>query len=124
VPDRAGEGFAQVNSTAASAARWRAYALVAPALVVIALFFVLPLLLSAVLAFRGAQGGFTFEHFAKAWDYYQKDLLFTVGIVLVSTVLIGWSRSPSPVTSRWARTRAPSRCCAGSTAGPCSYRSS
>ena len=75
------------NSTAPG--RWRAYALVAPALVVIALFFVLPLVLSAVLAFRGAQGGFTFEHFAKAWDYYQKDLLFTVGIVLVSTVLIG-----------------------------------
>ena len=70
-------------------ARWRAYALVAPALAVIALFFVLPLILSAVLAFRNTAGGFTLEHFAKAWDLYQKDLIFTVGIVLLSTVLIG-----------------------------------
>ena len=70
-------------------ARWRAYALVAPALAVIALFFVLPLILSAVLAFRGTGGGLTGEHFAKAWDLYQKDLVFTVGIVLLSTVLIG-----------------------------------
>ena len=70
-------------------ARWRAYALVAPALAVIALFFVFPLILSAVLAFRNAAGGLTWEHFAKAWDLYQKDLVFTIGIVLLSTVLIG-----------------------------------
>jgi len=70
-------------------ARWRAYALVAPALAVIALFFVFPLILSAVLAFRNTGGGFTWEHFAKAWDLYQKDLMFTIGIVLLSTVLIG-----------------------------------
>ncbi len=70
-------------------AGWRAYALVVPALAVIALFFALPLVLSAVLAFRGKDGGLTFEHFAKAWDLYQTDLLFTVGIVLLSTVLIG-----------------------------------
>jgi ABC-type spermidine/putrescine transport system permease subunit I len=68
---------------------WRAYALVAPALAVIFAFFVLPLVLSAVLAFRGKDGGLTFEHFAKAWDLYQTDLTFTVGIVLLSTVLIG-----------------------------------
>ena len=71
------------------AAGWRAYALVAPALAVIAAFFVLPLALSAVLAFRAKDGGFTLEHFAKAWDLYQTDLLFTVGIVLLSTLLIG-----------------------------------
>ena len=74
---------------AISAGRWRAYALVAPALAVIAAFFVFPLILSAVLAFRNTGGGFTLEHFAKAWDLYQKDLMFTVGIVLLSTVLIG-----------------------------------
>lgn len=68
---------------------WRAYALVAPALAVIALFFVLPLILSAVLAFRSKGGDFTLEHFAKAWDLYQTDLVFTVGIVSLSTVLIG-----------------------------------
>jgi len=72
-----------------SGAGWASYALVAPALVVIAAFFVFPLLLSAVLAFRAKGGGLTFEHFAKAWDLYQTDLLFTVAIVLLSTVLIG-----------------------------------
>jgi len=74
------------NTTTGS---WRAYALVAPALAVIAAFFVLPLILSAVLAFRSKGGGFTFEHFEKSWDLYRTDLLFTIGIVLLSTVLIG-----------------------------------
>ena len=78
-----------MNNVATSTGRWRAYALVAPALAVIALFFVFPLILSAVLAFRNTGGGFTWEHFAKAWDLYQKDLVFTIGIVLLSTVLIG-----------------------------------
>ena len=68
---------------------WRAYALVAPALAVIAVFFVLPLLMSAVLAFRDKSGGFTLDHFAKAWDLYRTDFLFTIGITLLSTVLIG-----------------------------------
>jgi putative spermidine/putrescine transport system permease protein len=68
---------------------WRAYALVGPALAVIAVFFVLPLAMSAVLAFRGKGGEFTLEHFAKSWDLYRTDLTFTVGIVLLSTVLIG-----------------------------------
>jgi ABC-type sugar transport system permease subunit len=68
---------------------WLGYALVAPALAVIVTFFILPLSLSAVLAFRGKGGGFTLEHFAKAWDLYRTDLSFTVGIVLLATVLIG-----------------------------------
>lgn len=68
---------------------WRAYLLVAPALLIIGTFFVLPLVMSAVLAFRGKDGGLTLEHFAKAWDLYSTDLLFTVGITLLSTVLIG-----------------------------------
>jgi ABC-type sugar transport system permease subunit len=72
-----------------ASAGWRAYALVVPALAVIGAFFVLPLILSAVLAFRSKGGDFTLEHFAKAWDLYRTDLLFTVGIVLLSTVLIG-----------------------------------
>jgi ABC-type spermidine/putrescine transport system permease subunit I len=78
-----------MSNATSSPGRWRAYALVAPALAVIALFFVFPLVLSAVLAFRNTGGGFTWAHFAKAWDLYQKDLIFTVGIVLLSTVLIG-----------------------------------
>src|SRR5437763_4835536 len=68
---------------------WRSYALVGPALAVIAVLFVLPLAMSAVLAFRGKAGEFTLEHFAKSWDLYRTDLLFTIGIVLLSTVLIG-----------------------------------
>jgi putative spermidine/putrescine transport system permease protein len=68
---------------------WRGYALVGPALAVIAVFFVLPLVMSAVLAFRGKAGEFTLEHFVKSWDLYSTDLLFTIGIVLLSTVLIG-----------------------------------
>jgi ABC-type spermidine/putrescine transport system permease subunit I len=67
---------------------WRAYLLVAPALAVIAAFFVFPLLLSAVLAFRTKGGDFTLEHFAKAWDLYRTDLLFTIGICLLSTAVI------------------------------------
>jgi ABC-type spermidine/putrescine transport system permease subunit I len=70
------------------ASAWRAYALVAPALAVIAVFFVLPLAMSAVLAFRSKTGEFTLEHFDKSWDLYRTDLMFTVGIVLLSTVLI------------------------------------
>jgi ABC-type spermidine/putrescine transport system permease subunit I len=70
------------------ASAWRAYALVAPALAVIAVFFVLPLAMSAVLAFRSKTGEFTLEHFDKSWDLYRTDLMFTVGIVLLSTLLI------------------------------------
>ena len=63
--------------------------LTGPALAIVGLFFVLPLAMSFVLAFRGKTGEFTLEHFAKSWDLYRTDLLFTVGIVLLSTLLIG-----------------------------------
>ncbi len=65
-----------------------ALALIAPALAVVALFFVAPLAMSAVVAFRGKNGGFTLEHFAKALDFYTTDLLFTLAIVVLSTVLM------------------------------------
>jgi ABC-type spermidine/putrescine transport system permease subunit I len=68
--------------------RWAAFALVVPALVVVGLFFVGPLLLSAVGAFRAADGSFTLAHFEKSLDLYARDLLFTVGIVALSTLLI------------------------------------
>src|SRR5258705_6272285 len=45
--------------------------------------------MSAVLAFRDKGGAFTLEHFAKAWDLYRTDFLFTIGITLLATVLIG-----------------------------------
>jgi len=66
-----------------------ALVLVAPALAVVGLFFVAPLGMSGVVAFRGKSGGFTLEHFAKAFDFYTTDLLFTLAIVLLSTLLIG-----------------------------------
>jgi ABC-type spermidine/putrescine transport system permease subunit I len=59
--------------------------LAAPALAIVGLFFVLPLGLSFVLAFRGKDGGFTLEHFAKSFDLYTTDLLFTLAITLGAT---------------------------------------
>ena len=68
--------------------RFAAFALVAPALLVVGLFFVVPLVLSAVGAFRSTEGAFTLAHFAKALDLYTRDLLFTIEIVVLSTLLI------------------------------------
>ncbi|MBT9371862.1 ABC transporter permease subunit [Rhizobium sp. CSW-27] len=62
--------------------------LVLPALAVIALLFILPLVMSAVGAFQ-LDGGLGLGNFAKAFDLYLKDILFSVGIVSLSTVLIG-----------------------------------
>jgi ABC-type spermidine/putrescine transport system permease subunit I len=73
----------------ASAPRWHGLALAAPALAVVGAFFIAPLAMSAIVAFRGKGGGFTLEHFSKAFDLYSTDLLFTLAIVLLSTVLIG-----------------------------------
>ena len=67
---------------------WPALALVTPALVVVSVFFVVPLLLSAIGAFRAADGGFTLAHFEKSLELYTRDLVFTLGIVALSTVLI------------------------------------
>jgi ABC-type spermidine/putrescine transport system permease subunit I len=72
-----------------NSARSAGLALIAPALAVVGVFFVAPLLMSAVVAFRGKDGGFTLEHFAKAFDFYTTDLLFTLAIVAISTILIG-----------------------------------
>jgi putative spermidine/putrescine transport system permease protein len=69
--------------------RWVGLALLAPALAVVAVFFVAPLAMSAIVAFRRKDGTFTLEHFTKAFDLYTTDLLFTLAIVLLSTLLIG-----------------------------------
>ena len=69
--------------------RWVGLALLAPALAVILVFFVAPLAMSAVVAFRRKDGGLTLEHFTKSFDLYTTDLLFTLAIVLASTILIG-----------------------------------
>jgi len=69
--------------------RWTGVALAAPALAVVGAFFIAPLAMSAIVAFRSKGGGFTLEHFSKAFDLYTTDLLFTLAIVLLSTLLIG-----------------------------------
>jgi ABC-type spermidine/putrescine transport system permease subunit I len=62
--------------------------LIAPALAVIALFFVVPLGLSVHGAFTDAAGRFTLAHFEKSFDLYTKDMLFTVAIVALSCAMI------------------------------------
>lgn len=69
--------------------RFLGLALVAPALVVIVLFFIVPLALSAVGAFRVEGGGFGLDNFVKSVDLYARDIVFTVVIVTLSTVLTG-----------------------------------
>ncbi len=66
------------------------FALVAPALVTVGLLFIYPLGFSAVSAFSAEEGGWTFANFIKAFDLYSNDILFTVVIVSLSTVLIGF----------------------------------
>ena len=78
----------------------RRYALVAPALAVIALFFVVAArAVRASLAFRAKDGGFTLEHFAKSLDLYthrphlhdrRSSLLSTVLIALVAIAIAGY----------------------------------
>jgi ABC-type spermidine/putrescine transport system permease subunit I len=63
--------------------------LVAPALAIIALFFALPLWLSVVGAFRDKAGAYTLANVVKSYELYTTDFLFTVGIVTLSSLLIG-----------------------------------
>ena len=72
-----------------SASRPLALALVAPALFVVLGLFLYPLGLSAVSAFTARDGGATLDNFAKAAELYATDVLFTLGVVAVSTALIG-----------------------------------
>ena len=67
---------------------WAGLALAAPALAIVAVFFIGPLVMSAVLAFRAKDGSFTFEHFSKAFEFYSTDLAFSAAIVVASTIAI------------------------------------
>jgi ABC-type sugar transport system permease subunit len=69
-------------------ARLVGLALVLPALATIALFFAYPLAYSVVTAFR-AEGAWTLANFVKSYELYRSDIVFTVVIVGVSTLLIG-----------------------------------
>jgi ABC-type spermidine/putrescine transport system permease subunit I len=64
-------------------------ALVLPALLILLALFVYPLGFSLVTAFRGEAGAWTLGNFAKALDFYWRDIGFTVLIVGLSTMLIG-----------------------------------
>jgi putative spermidine/putrescine transport system permease protein len=68
--------------------RLMAFALVVPALSVILLLFVYPLLYSMVGAFE-VEGGFGLGNFERSFELYRRDVVFTFLIVGLSTVLIG-----------------------------------
>jgi len=62
--------------------------LISPALLVIAVFFLVPLGLSVHSAFTDRAGAFTLAHFDKSFELYTTDMVFTLAIVLLSCVLI------------------------------------
>ena len=68
--------------------RWAGLLLISPALLVIAVFFLVPLGLSLITSVQAKDGGFTLAHFEKAFELYSTDMLFTVAIVLLSSALI------------------------------------
>jgi putative spermidine/putrescine transport system permease protein len=68
--------------------RWAGLLLIAPALLVIAVFFLVPLALSLVTSLQAKDGGWTLAHFEKSFELYTTDMLFTVAIVLLSSALI------------------------------------
>ena len=65
------------------------FALVVPALAILLALFVYPLGFSLVTAFVDEAGAAGFGNFTKAFDFYSRDILFTVVIVALSTALIG-----------------------------------
>lgn len=69
--------------------RLTSLALVAPALFLLAALFIYPLGYSLVTAFAARDGAWTVGNFTKAWDFYSRDIVFTVLIVGLSTLLIG-----------------------------------
>lgn len=62
--------------------------LIAPGLVLVAALFLYPLCFSLISAFS-KDGAFTLEWFAKAFELYSTDIVFTVVIVLASCALTG-----------------------------------
>ncbi|MGH6904989.1 MAG: sugar ABC transporter permease, partial [Geminicoccaceae bacterium] len=65
------------------------FALVAPALLILLALFVYPLGFSLVTAFEDETGAWTIGNFTKAFEFYGRDVVFTVLIVSLSTALIG-----------------------------------
>jgi len=67
--------------------RQLALILIAPGLLLVAALFLYPLGFSLVSAFTRADGTLTLEWFAKAYELYSGDIVFTVIIVLASCLL-------------------------------------
>ncbi|HVM80828.1 MAG TPA: ABC transporter permease subunit [Stellaceae bacterium] len=65
------------------------FLLVLPALAVVLALFVYPLAMSAVSSVTDKAGATTLDNFAKAWELYREDVIFTLLIVAVSTAFIG-----------------------------------
>jgi putative spermidine/putrescine transport system permease protein len=63
--------------------------LIAPALAMIGALFLYPLGFSLAAAFTEPGGGLSLMHFRKAYELYSTDILFTLFIVVVSTLLTG-----------------------------------
>ena len=68
--------------------RLLAILLVLPALIMIVLFFIVPLFASVVGAFEVGES-FGLGNFSKSFELYSSDMIFTVVIVSISTALIG-----------------------------------
>ena len=65
------------------------FLLVLPALAVVLALFVYPLAMSVVSSVTDKTGATTLDNFAKAWELYREDVIFTLLIVCVSTAFIG-----------------------------------
>ncbi len=65
-----------------------ALALVTPALAMVGVMFVFPLVLSVASAFTGPSGAPSLANFVKAYELYSGDVVFTLLIVCLSTALI------------------------------------
>src|SRR5260370_21388048 len=63
--------------------------LVLPALALVLALFVYPLFYSLISAFAAKDGSATLGNFAKVFELYTTDIIFTAVIVGVSTILIG-----------------------------------
>jgi ABC-type spermidine/putrescine transport system permease subunit I len=72
-----------------SESRALALLLVAPALALVIALFVYPFGLSIVSAFTNPDGALGLANFAKSYELYSHDILYTIFIVGLSTVLIG-----------------------------------
>ena len=67
--------------------RQLALLLIAPGLMLVAALFLFPLAFSLISAFSDPAGGLSLQAFAKAYELYSGDILFTVVIVVTSCVL-------------------------------------